>query len=511
MSADANQGPPRSTPRELREFVRRFEPYGFLEQIGRASLSEGTNTRTGRLFPGPNASAVVLTQFGLAELARFVLRSGSFHRTRGADEDAVVQGMNLVNGLEEPTIGAEASPAEWGIYLMRLGHKQFPIQSGVIPRLPRMLTLFSRLPPTVPEAAAYDIPRRFQQLTGLTIEQFTWVSISLFAILQRSPTLDVSNVIEHGLSSLREHVNRETVERTLALVSCSASDFRQLADREAETITDPRQEHWAFNPLYVKPLIRTTAGRYIAPVPRALMERLVDAPYFELLTADGTAFTVPFGYVFEAYVGWLLAPYLGDRLKPAIRYGTDSRTADWNVFDVDGITQLEAKTGRLRKEAKTTGNAEVVIAALKTHYGQAARQLYRITQRVATQPELALLRGRGLNSLVVFLEPIVWVNTPLFEPLRAAAKQAENVPVEFDPQICSVDAIELLAAHLADHSLFDICRRKVSEADHRYWDWDTYVRAQFPLEKNRELVRCFDEFTKPIDDERETMRSARGV
>jgi hypothetical protein len=236
MKNDVDDGPPRSTPGELREFVRRFDPYQFLEQIGRASLSEGTLTRFGRLFPGPNSTAVVLTQFGLADLARFALRFGDLHRSRAADDEAVVQGMNLVNGLEEPTIGPDASPAEWGIYLMRLGHKQFPVQTGVVPRLPRMLMLFSQLPPTVPEARSYDIPGRFQELTGITIEQFTWVSIALFAMVQRSPILDVGQVLDHGLSSLREHVNRETVERTLALVSCTRSEFREWANKEAETI-----------------------------------------------------------------------------------------------------------------------------------------------------------------------------------------------------------------------------------------------------------------------------------
>jgi hypothetical protein len=95
--------------------------------------------------------------------------------------------------------------------------------------------------------------------------------------------------------------------------------------------------------------------------------------------------------------------------------------------------------------------------------------------------------------------------------MRTAAKQGEHVPLEFDPQVTSVEAIELLAPHLTDHSLFDIYQRKISEADHRFWDWNTYVRSQFPLEKHPELIRCFDEFTKPVDDERGEARSSGGT
>lgn len=176
-----------------------------------------------------------------------------------------------------------------------------------------------------------------------------------------------------------------------------------------------------------------------------------------------------------------------------------ARTADWTVLDADGITQVEVKTGRLRKEAKTIGEAAVVTDSLKTHYGQAVRQLYRVQQRVETELELAAFRGRELHSLIVFLDPINTVNSPLFEPLRTAAKEAAGVPPEFDPQVCSIGALELLAPHLAERSLAETYRNKVSTSDHRFWDWDTYVSGQLALKEHPGLIRCFEEFTAPLD------------
>lgn len=100
-----------------------------------------------------------LASSGLSDLARFVIRYESHYRRRVADANAVLQGMNLVNGLDDPIPGDDPSLADWGIYLMRLGAKQFPTQTGVLPRLARMLLLFDRLPPEVPEAARYGHAR----------------------------------------------------------------------------------------------------------------------------------------------------------------------------------------------------------------------------------------------------------------------------------------------------------------------------------------------------------------
>jgi hypothetical protein len=473
-----------------------------LREIGRAALAEGTDTRLGRHFPGPKAIAVSLTQFGLADLARFALRYGTDHRDLDANPDAVLQGMNLINGLDEPDIGPDAGLSAWGIYLMRVGAKQFPVQTGIKPRMARTLVLFSSLPPRVPEAAAYDIPKRFAALTGLTIEQFTWVMFCLSVPLQQSPELDLTRVIGHGVDELRPFVNEETVERTLRLVSCTIDEFRAMADGEATNIVDTRQEHWVFNPLYTKPLVRLGPSRYVVPVPRLLLERMIDLPYFELLTADGIEFTKPFGYVFQAYVGELLRPFAGARLRAEISYATDARTSDWSVFDPDGTTQMEVKTGRLRKEAKTTGTANVVLESLKTHYGQAARQLYRISERVEHVAGLAEFRGRPLHSLIVLLDPITTVNSPLFSELRAEAKKAERVPVEFEPQIASVAAIEFLAPNLADRSLAEIYRAKTASPEHVSWDWDTYVLNQLPHREHPMLESTFDEFTALLERSR---------
>lgn len=404
--------------------------------------------------------------------------------------------MNLINGLDEPIAEAEPTLADWGIYLMRLGSKQFPVQTGILRRLSRMLLLFDQLPPAVPQATSYDIPRRFQSVTGLSIPQFAWVMFVLYSQTLNSPVVDVSRVINHPIDALRPLVNKETVEGTLRLVATSVSEFQQLAAAESAEISDPRQEHWAFNPLYARPLVRTpTPGRLIAPVPRLLLERLVDAPYFELLAADGIEFTKPFGYVFEGYVGWLLRPFLDDRLRAEMSYGTDARTADWSVFDEDGVTQLEVKTGRLRKAAKTIGAPALVADSLRAHYGQAVRQLYRMQQRIGTQRELEEFRGRDLHSLIVVLDPIPVVNSPLFEPLRADAKRAVGVPADFDPQVCSVDAIELLAPHLKERSLSDLYRAKLATADHRYWDWDTYVSNKLGVAEHPGLLDTYESFT----------------
>lgn len=171
-------------------------------------------------------------------------------------------------------------------------------------------------------------------------------------------------------------VSAETIERTLPFISCTRAQFQERARRETAGLIDLRGDHWAFNPLQSYPMIRVAGSDslYVVPVPRLLLERLIEAPYYILLEADGETFTGPFGYLFEAYVGAILQPYTNARLQPEITYGNE-KSSDWLVVDDDAVALLECKTGRLNKAAKTVAPVEDVAAVFARQYGQATAQL----------------------------------------------------------------------------------------------------------------------------------------
>ena len=493
--------PPLTGPSDLAAFARGFEPYSFLTQIWFVADAEHSDTPLGRMYPGPKATANVFTPWGLAHLARYALEHGSPGARPGGSAGDVVNGVNIVNGLVDPLPPNDTRELrDWGVFLMRLGNKQFAFQTGLRQRLARMLTLFIDLPPQVPQAAAYDPARRFNEVTGVTIDQFVWTCFLFHIAAAKGPIVDAEAVGRHELEPLRDMVTPETVAKVIPLVSCTRKDFIERVQRETAGMVDERHDHFAFNPLYAAPLIAMpeSTKQFVVPVPRLILERILEAPYYLLLEADGDRFTGPFGYVFEAYVGWLLKPHLADRLHPELSYGKNSKSSDWIVNDAAGAALLECKTGRLNKAVKTVAPIEAVADAVTTHYGKAVRQLHRVvTESAANTPGLELLADRELAPLIVLLDPVYLANSPLWEPFRARAKATYGVPPDFDPQICSVTALERLAPTLAGTELVSVIRNKVNDLDKRFWDWETFVPSLAPNE-NPALKERFVKFMTPL-------------
>lgn len=189
---DRREAPPLTGPADLISFVRKIEPYSFLEQIGVVARQEGENTRLGRLFPGPNATQNVFTPWGLAHLARYVLQHGSTFRRQTADTDDVIVGTNIVNGLVDPLPPSESRELrDWGLFLMRLGVKQFAFQTGVRQRLGRLLMLFLDLPDEVPQMKQYGLAGRFKEVTGISVEEFIWTCLYLDVAVATRPIIDI--------------------------------------------------------------------------------------------------------------------------------------------------------------------------------------------------------------------------------------------------------------------------------------------------------------------------------
>jgi hypothetical protein len=165
----ATGGPPPSTPKQIRDFVHKFDPYSFLEAIAELARHEHTGDALSRKFPR------VANTWGLADLARYVIQHGDPHRSRPAHPRDVLQGMNYVNGVVEPLRDIESV---FG-FLYRTGIKQFPAQQEPRQRIARMLMLFGDLPESV-GTGGYDIGRRFKDVAGMTVSQFTWVTFALW-------------------------------------------------------------------------------------------------------------------------------------------------------------------------------------------------------------------------------------------------------------------------------------------------------------------------------------------
>jgi hypothetical protein len=488
-------GPPLATPTDVREFVRRFDAEAFLRQIAFVATREGSTHPLARFFPRS------LNTWSLGDLARYVVLEGSDYRRRQATIDDVLHGVNLVNGIAGIS-RPRGDHRDIYHFLYQTAFKQFAYQFNPAQRLGRLLVMHEDLPQSISRLGTYDLGDHFTKATGITLEQFVWTVFGVWAIANQGIPFTAESIANHGAHQLHDVITPETVSAVLALVSATRGELITAAQAELKGLPPDSRELFAQNPLTVTPVVRLTSGTFVVPQPRFLLRRLLEAPYYVLLKADGEAFTRYYGHVFEEYVGWLLRPYCGERLRGEFEYGSSKarrKSSDWMIDEGDGVALLECKTARLPKAIKTTASYEEVTERYATFYGDAARQLQRVSHDLATEPAFAELRGRQPAPFIVVLDPIYLANSPWSEDARAAASERNALEAEFRPEIMSVDALERLVPALGSlrlHELLRAKREREGPDPPRHWDWEQFAAPYAPPGPNALLESRWDRFVE---------------
>jgi len=174
--------------------------------------------------------------------------------------------------------------------------------------------------------------------------------------------------------------------------------------------------------LQKRPVIEVQPGRYVAPNPDLIIDRVTLGIYYDLFDADKLAFADKMGMVFQEYIGDLLkAVYPQDRVFREREYGPKrSRKqgpADWTVVEGNVAILVECKTIR--------PNLEMVSLASKDdleEYAQrvagAVHQLYRHSQAIRRRERgLENFYGLDFRYLVLTLGRVQAVNTAFFRRL----------------------------------------------------------------------------------------------
>jgi hypothetical protein len=180
--------------------------------------------------------------------------------------------------------------------------------------IPRYLSLFD-IVQEVRQANDADLLTEFQTATGLSLTEFVWIGITLFALAigdAEGPRvfdpllLSNSQVAER----LPDVLTRPKIEAALRLLARVVQGHRaELTRRGAPA---PGVERYAVNVLARRPLVAVPGG-YIAPSPWLLVQRVTSGLFFDFLEPregkrkEIQAFTSSFGRAFERYVGEELA------------------------------------------------------------------------------------------------------------------------------------------------------------------------------------------------------------
>ena len=199
---------------------------------------------------------------------------------------------------------------------------------------------------------SYDIPKRFNDITGLSIKQFMRLGFVLYcASAGPSGALGVvsSKYLDKAVKQRITSCHQENIKRFLQDVSCDYTKFRNIANEDRYKVNDSSYILYEFNPLKKRPLIQIRTDRWVAPNPALIIDRVTTGIFYDLLDVDHKDFTDYFGIVFQEYIGDLLKSVcLSENVLQEQEYGSKRAKkkgpADWTVIDEDFALLFECKS-----------------------------------------------------------------------------------------------------------------------------------------------------------------------
>ncbi len=247
--------------------------------------------------------------------------------------------INHVKRVENDAWGEADHAPDILMELLRLAHRQFHWQQGVDET---HLSRFFKL---------YDHPK----IRPLIAAEFGMTTVELYQIgLALVGSLHGSMIIRTPLSNQINTVPADTVNKFVDRFT------RTLPDLQRQTrALQEYNVNWAyaFNPLWLHPLVRVADEVLIGPLPTLLLYRITSGVYFDLV-GRGDAFGNAIGSAFQDYTGEVIeaANTAGSfTLLAEAEYGSKKRrkdSADWIVEDGGATLFLECKASRMKLQGK---------------------------------------------------------------------------------------------------------------------------------------------------------------
>lgn len=368
-----------------------------------------------------------ITHFKVEFLAKWLIIQGSNLSPYQLDWPNYLTLSQMYNCIEDPIVNDPTFRTRNPIdVIVRMMHQQLPGQQQIpLQFFGSALMLFVDASTRMADQIGYHVPARFKEITGLTVEEFMQLGFVVFsarggpAKTRGTFTAEyLRKAFDQGVS-VAEDVK---VTRFLERVSADYQQFRLLASSDEYRVQDPGYILYEFNPLQKRPIIEVQPGRYVAPNPDLIIDRVTLGIYYDLFDADGLAFADKMGVVFEEYIGELLAAvYAQNKLFREREYGPKhSRKqgpADWTIVEGDVATLVECKTIRPNLELVSLASKDDLEEYSRRVAG-AVHQLYRHSQAIRRRERgLEDFYGLDFRYLVLTLGRVQAINTFFFRRL----------------------------------------------------------------------------------------------
>lgn len=411
----------RVTEDELKAVLKRYNLRDGLIALGKASnyihnfKGEGSMGKTA--FQDPE-TGVIVPQFGLAYLANTLIISGANdYKSKyiGNKQNLLILSNIYTNSLILPEINkTDSAPFEkkdLPSMLVRMYGEQLEYQFNSVLLIARTIVIYTDLINRIPSKRFDSFLIIFERETGLTFEEYFFLSMAVLACVQKTATFRKEALTEAQIPSMRKVLTDEKVTSFLKILSADYQTFRD-EDRLMNATLDPVFTKFRFNPLLVYPIIktdRTEIDPYVVPNALAFVKKAFGGLYWWFhrhFEASGNwqDFRNYYGEVFEQYVGKILKQMYGDAaVHPEIIY-KKGKFIDWWVERDSKIYLFEAKAYQFPLFIKQTGDLDLLVKEVKSKSVQAIEQVYNRMQDIERYDELAIFRGKQLIPIIVFME-----------------------------------------------------------------------------------------------------------
>jgi hypothetical protein len=372
-----------------------------------------------------------ITDFKIEFLAKWLIVKSSFTSAdilspSDINWEIYLKLSELYNEIDDPIVGDPSFPNRNPVdVFIRMSYQQLPGQQRIpLESFGSAYLLFQEAGAKLAGRVGYDIPTRFEEVIGLSIEQFMQLGLIFSggrAIQHKARGTISREYLKKGRESGLEILSDENVTRFLKAVSCNHEEFRALAAQEIYTVDDLRYVLYEFNPLKKRPLVQIHPDRWVAPNPDLIIDRVTFGILYDLLDADHTEFTGAFGLVFQEYVGDLLkSVYPPEKVFAEKPYGSKKQRkdgpADWTVIEEDVALLFECKSFIPSLDFVSIANQADVEHYAK-RVADAVEQTYKhIAAIQAGETGLEEFAGLDAKVIVLTLGRVETVNTAFFKP-----------------------------------------------------------------------------------------------
>lgn len=421
-----------------------------------------------------------IAEFHLETICReVILHAKEFGQAEDTLRDwkTLARTVNRLKGLEEVIAERYRSPDLLMQELHRMAHRQFPWQAfrPTAANITRYHMIYGHPPLT----------GIVQTATGLSSEELFLFGMALLGNFMETFALFYPPSIQiPGLSS-------DGLDRFLGHFSRSLSDLKALLKNEHQ-IND--RFAYAYHSLRAYPLIRTKyQGRdcLVCPIPTLLFWRFTNGVYYEIFNQPG--FENAFGEAFQWYVGQVIGRGTTrekTRLYPECEYrvGKDfKRTVDW-ILDQEGAALfIEAKTKRLRFEAKVEIVQEDVLPIELDKLAAMIVQVYKSIRdyRDGRYPNYAFDPQRKIYPMIITLEDWFLMGPKLVNEVKddvSRRMEKEGIPLAYLKDmpfsVCSTHEFEQ-AVQVMDHAgILTVMQGKVDDS-RQQWTLAAFLRDGF--------------------------------